>query len=314
MTGRAMIRMTAVARRFGKVEAVRSVSLEVAEGEIFGLVGPDGAGKTTTLRMLCGLLDPGAGQLEVAGIDVRRDPIGLKDRIGYMAQRFGLYGDLTVWENLAFYADLFGVAQAELDRLGGELLEMTRMAEFRDRAAAKLSGGMKQKLALICTLLHRPRVLLLDEPTNGVDPLSRRDFWTILYRLAGEGMTILVSTAYLDESERCHRVGLMNQGRLARVETPAVLKQEFRPFCFVVEAPDLRAARHHLAAQPGVLGAEPAGAALHAYLDERGHPATLAASLDRASLGPATLRPIEPSMEDIYIALVRREEARHAAA
>lgn len=306
-----MIRIEGVSRSFGAVRAVSELSLEVGKGEIFGLVGPDGAGKTTTLRMLCGLMDPGVGSLEVAGVDVRRDPEGVKDRIGYMAQRFGLYGDLTVFENLAFYADLFGVSRAERDRISGELLEMTRMAQFRDRPAAKLSGGMKQKLALICTLLHRPEVLLLDEPTNGVDPLSRRDFWTILYRLAGEGMTILVSTAYLDEAERCRRVGLMHEGRLVRVDSPAALKDEFRPFCFAVEAADLRAARRHLRGQAGVLGAEPAGAALHLYLSPEGNAAALAADLDKAGLGPARLRGIEPALEDIFITLAKREEVRH---
>ena len=307
-----MIRIEGVSRSFGAVCAVSQLSLEVGKGEIFGLVGPDGAGKTTTLRMLCGLMDPDAGSLRVAGVDVRRDPLTVKDRIGYMAQRFGLYGDLTVFENLAFYADLFGVPKVERDRISGELLEMTRMAQFRDRAAAKLSGGMKQKLALICTLLHRPEVLLLDEPTNGVDPLSRRDFWTILYRLAGEGMTIMVSTAYLDEAERCRQVGLMHQGRLVRVDSPAALKDEFRPFCFAVEAADSRAARRHLQAQPGVLGAEPAGAALHLYLGPDGDAGALAAGLDQAGLGPARLQGIEPTLEDIFVALVKREEARHA--
>lgn len=307
-----MIRIESVSRSFGAVRSVSGLSLEVGRGEIFGLVGPDGAGKTTTLRMLCGLMDPDEGRLEVAGVDVRRDPEGVKDRIGYMAQRFGLYGDLTVFENLAFYADLFDVTRAERDRISGELLEMTRMAQFRDRAAAKLSGGMKQKLALICTLLHRPEVLLLDEPTNGVDPLSRRDFWTILYRLAGDGMTILVSTAYLDEAERCRRVGLMHEGRLVRVDSPAALKDEFRPFCFAVEAADLRAARQHLRGQSGVLGAEPAGAALHLYLSPGGDANALAAGLEQAGLGPARLRGIEPALEDIFIALVKREEARYA--
>jgi ABC-2 type transport system ATP-binding protein len=307
-----MIRIEGVSRSFGAVRAVSELSLAVGKGEIFGLVGPDGAGKTTTLRMLCGLMDPDAGSLRVAGVDVRRDPLTVKDRIGYMAQRFGLYGDLTVLENLAFYADLFGVPKVERDRISGELLEMTRMAQFRDRAAAKLSGGMKQKLALICTLLHRPEVLLLDEPTNGVDPLSRRDFWTILYRLAAEGMTILVSTAYLDEAERCRRVGLMHQGRLVRVDSPAALKDDLRPFCFSVQAADLRAARRHLRAQPGVLGAEPAGAALHLYLAPEGDAGALTAGLDQAGLGPARLRGIEPALEDIFIALVKREEVRHA--
>src|SRR5579884_4198781 len=166
-------------RRFGAIVAVDHLTLTVGRGEIFGLVGPDGAGKTTTLRMLCSLLDPSEGSATVAGHDVARESQKVKDQIGYMAQRFGLYTDLTVQENMDFYADLFGVAGAERDRLLRQLLAMTRMEPFRRRAAGKLSGGMKQKLALMCTLLHHPRILFLDEPTNGVDPVSRRDFWAI---------------------------------------------------------------------------------------------------------------------------------------
>jgi ABC-2 type transport system ATP-binding protein len=170
-------------RRFGALTAVDRLNLEVPEGEIFVLVGPDGAGKTTTLRMLCGLMTPSEGSARVAGHDVVREAQAVKDQIGYMAQRFGLYIDLTVDENMAFYADLFGVTGALREELTARLLRMTRMEPFRDRLAGKLSGGMKQKLALMCTLLHRPRILFLDEPTNGVDPVSRRDFWTILYQL-----------------------------------------------------------------------------------------------------------------------------------
>jgi len=231
----------------------------------------------------------------------------VKDQIGYMAQKFGLYGDLTVEENMFFYSDLFGIAIAERDRMMAEFLVMTRMTPFRSRPAAKLSGGMKQKLALMCTLLHKPRVLFLDEPTNGVDPLSRRDFWEILYRLAKEGMTILVSTAYLDEAERCNRVGLMHKGRLIQCEAPAVLKARLAPYCFRAEAVDLRQARARLQKIAGVLGAEPAGAALHVYLE----PDAAAADVEREA-GELTLRPLEPALEDVFIALIRGEE-RHAA-
>jgi len=212
-------------RRFGNITAVDHLDLTVAQGEIFGLVGPDGAGKTTTLRMLCSLVDPDEGSARVAGHDVVREPQAVKDRIGYMAQRFGLYLDLSVRENMDFYADLFGIVGSERAELSGRLLHMTRMESFRDRPAGQLSGGMKQKLALMCTLLHRPQILFLDEPTNGVDPVSRRDFWTILYQLLKEGITILMTTAYLDEAERCNRVGLMHRGRLIRCDAPDALKQ-----------------------------------------------------------------------------------------
>jgi ABC-2 type transport system ATP-binding protein len=212
-------------RRFGELTAVDHLNLSVAPGEIFGLVGPDGAGKTTTLRMLCSLLDPSEGSAQVAGHDVVRSPHAVKDRIGYMAQRFGLYSDLSVQENMFFYADLFDIVGSERTALTAQLLRMTRMEPFRGRQAGQLSGGMKQKLALMCTLLHRPQILLLDEPTNGVDPVSRRDFWAILYQLLKDGITILMATAYLDEAERCNRVGLMHRGKLIRCDAPEVLKQ-----------------------------------------------------------------------------------------
>src|SRR5690349_12850004 len=200
----AIIQTRDLTRRFGALAAVDHLTLEVERGEIFGLVGPDGAGKTTTLRMLCGLMDPSEGSARVAGFDVVRDPQAVKDHIGYMAQRFGLYADLTVEENMHFYADLFGIDDRARMGLMPKLLRMTRMEPFRDRQAGQLSGGMKQKLALMCTLLHRPQILLLDEPTNGVDPVSRRDFWTILYQLMKDGTTIFMTTAYLDEAERCN--------------------------------------------------------------------------------------------------------------
>ncbi len=220
-----MIETHGLTRRFGDLVAVDHLDLRVERGEIFGLVGPDGAGKTTTLRMLCGLMNPSEGSATVAGHDVARESQAVKDRIGYMAQRFGLYVDLTVDENMAFYGDLFGVVGREREELTERLLRMTRMEPFRGRHAGKLSGGMKQKLALMCTLLHRPEVLFLDEPTNGVDPVSRRDFWAILYQLLKDGITIFMTTAYLDEAERCNRVGLMHNGRLIRCETPEEMKR-----------------------------------------------------------------------------------------
>jgi len=213
-------------RSFGDVTAVDGLDISVSPGEMFGLVGPDGAGKTTTLRMLCGLLDPTAGAARVAGHDVAREPQAVKDQIGYMAQRFGLYSDLTVAENMSFYADLFGVEGHQRRELTGRLMQMTRMAPFAGRQAGKLSGGMKQKLALMCTLLHHPRILFLDEPTNGVDPVSRRDFWTILYELLKDGITIMMTTSYMDEAERFNRVGLMHKGRLLRCSPPDEMKRE----------------------------------------------------------------------------------------
>ncbi len=222
----AIIETRELTRRFGTLTAVDHLNLAVAKGEIFGLVGPDGAGKTTTLRMLCGLMDASEGSARVAGHDVSKESQAVKDQIGYMAQRFGLYGDLTVQENMDFYGDLFGITGAERERLTVDLLRMTRMEPFRGRQAGRLSGGMKQKLALMCTLLHRPQILFLDEPTNGVDPVSRRDFWAILYQLLKDGITIFMTTAYLDEAERCNRVGLMHKGRLIRCAPPDAMKRD----------------------------------------------------------------------------------------
>ncbi|HEV2690642.1 MAG TPA: ABC transporter ATP-binding protein [Bryobacteraceae bacterium] len=308
MTAEAIIRASGLSRRFGELTAVDHLDLEIARGEIFGLVGPDGAGKTTTLRLLCGLLDPDEGEAWVVGNNVAQELETVKDQIGYMAQRFGLYGDLTVDENMDFYADLFGISRDERDRLLPRLLEMTRMAPFRARQAGKLSGGMKQKLALMCTLLHHPQVLFLDEPTNGVDPVSRRDFWAILYQLVRDGLTVLITTAYLDEAERCNRVGLMNQGRLIRMDSPQALKRALEEACYEVNAPDLRAARELLQSQPGVLSVEPAGAKLHLFLSRDKSPEALQSALPKQAM---TFREIVPSLEDVFIGLVRKSEAQH---
>ena len=286
-------------RRFGSVVAVNTLDLAIPKGEVFGLVGPDGAGKTTTLRLLTGLLDADSGTATVAGFNVAEKPEAVRDRIGYMAQKFGLYGDLTVEENMDFYADLFDVGAAELEPLKLKLLAMTRMTPFRDRPAAKLSGGMKQKLALMCTLLHKPEILLLDEPTNGVDPVSRRDFWIILEELIQGGMTLLVTTAYLDEAERCHRVALMHEGRLIRIGTPAELKAALPGECYEVVAPDLRATRAALTGAAGVLSVKPAGAALHVFLESG------------APIPPVggQWEPIQPTLEDVFVAVIGAEDA-----
>ena len=309
-----MIRAIRLARRFGELMAVDHLDLEVARGEIFGLVGPDGAGKTTTLRLLCGLLDPTEGEAWVAGHNVAREPVAVKDQIGYMAQRFGLYGDLSVDENMIFYADLFGLSKAERQPLIQRLLRMTRMDPFRKRQAAQLSGGMKQKLALMCTLLHHPQILFLDEPTNGVDPVSRRDFWAILYQLVRDGLTVFVTTAYLDEAERCNRVGLMNQGRMIRCESPQALKHTLAETCYEIETADQRAARAFLQHEPGVLSVEPYGAKLHLFLSPGQSSAdTLRNSLAAHGIPATSFREIVPSLEDVFIGLVKKASQPNAA-
>jgi len=293
-------------RRFGPLTAVDHLNLEVAPGEIFGLVGPDGAGKTTTLRLLCGLIDPAEGQSVVTGHDATRQPEKVKDNIGYMAQRFGLYPDLSVDENMYFYADLFGVSRREREELLPRLLHMTRMEPFRARLAGRLSGGMKQKLALMCTLLHKPRILFLDEPTNGVDPVSRRDFWQILYQLVQEGMTVFLTTAYLDEAERCDRVGLMHHGRMIRCDTPAAFRGGTEEKCYKVRCTDPRAAKPRLEASAGVVSVEPFGADLHLFLAPGHAPGHLATELAALGLGPAEFTEMTPSLEDVFILLIRK--------
>jgi ABC-2 type transport system ATP-binding protein len=298
-----IIRATNLSRRFGEMIAVDHFDIEVARGEIFGLVGPDGAGKTTTMRLLCGLLDPTEGEAWVAGHSVARELDAVKDQIGYMAQRFGLYGDLSVDENMFFYAELFGLSKTEREPLIQGLLRMTRMEPFRSRRATNLSGGMKQKLALMCTLLHHPQVLFLDEPTNGVDPVSRRDFWAILYQLVRDGLTVFVTTAYLDEAERCNRVGLMNQGRMIRCDSPQGLKRNFEQICFEIETTDQRAARAVLK------NAEPYGAKLHLYLPLGQTPNAIESMLAAKGIQVTSFRPIIPSLEDVFIGLVRKSDA-----
>ncbi len=300
-----IIRASNLTRRFGNLTAVDHLNLEVQQGEIFCLVGPDGAGKTTTLRLLCSLMDPTEGSAEVAGHDVAKESDAVHDQLGYMAQRFGLYPDLTVDENMFFYSDLYGITGKERDELTEKLLRMTRLEPFRTRAAGKLSGGMKQKLALMCTLLHKPHVLFLDEPTNGVDPVSRRDFWAILYSLVRDGLTVFVATAYLDEAERANRVGLMQKGRMIRCDTPAALRQDLDHAYYNIEGGDPRQLREVLLKQPGVLAVQPTGAHLRLYVDER-H--TSAGELARVT--PFTWQRIAPSLEDVFIALVRQEELR----
>ena len=295
-------------KKFGPLTAVNRLSFEVREGEIFALVGPDGAGKTTTMRLLTGLMAPTEGKSIVVGKDVAKEHDAVKDHIGYMAQRFGLYQDLTVDENMAFYGDLFGIVGKERQELSERLLRMTRMEPFRGRQAGKLSGGMKQKLALMCTLLHKPRVLFLDEPTNGVDPVSRRDFWAILYQLVRDGLTVLVATAYLDEAERANRVGLMHMGQMIRCDTPDALRAGLAQACYRVLASDLHTTRDELRKQPGVLSVQASGTDLHLFLDEA------LTSPDRLQrVIPFTYESIRPSLEDVFIALVAEQEASRAA-
>ena len=289
-------------KRFPGVTAVERLSFNVAPGEIFGLVGPDGAGKTTTLRMLAGVLPPDEGAITVADCDVVREPEAAKHHISYMPQRFGLYEDLTVEENIRFYADLFGVAAGDREARSRTLLEAAGMAEFRRRLAGKLSGGMKQKLGLVCALIHHPRVILLDEPTTGVDPVSRRDFWRILYSLLAEGVAILTTTAYLDEAERCHRVALMHQGKLLFCDTPAHLKEKLAGAVVSVRSPAPRLVREQLENAAGVASLVTTGDGVHLVVDdERRRVPELQQRLSAANVPFDGISEVTPSIEDLFV-------------
>ncbi len=292
-------------RRFGPITAVDAVSLEVARGEIFGLVGPDGAGKSTSLRMICGLTNPDSGEATVAGYSVLRDKAAVKERIGYMPQRFSLYADLSIDENLDFFARLHGVSKQDRDAFVPELLRMTALTPFRNRLAGRLSGGMKQKLALMCTLLHRPKVLVLDEPTNGLDPISRRDLWFLLYKLAKEGTALLISTAYMDEAARCHRVGLMDRGRMMLCDSPDRLAAVVREDCYEVSGPDRRALEAALRTSAGVVRVERCGSTMHVFVDAtRLSRNGLLANLRAAAIRVTTFDQVTPTLEDVFVATV----------
>jgi drug efflux transport system ATP-binding protein len=305
--------VSALEKRFGEVRAVDGLSFDVQQGEIFGLVGPDGAGKTTTLRILAGVLAPDGGKATVAGFDVGADPEGAKHQLSYMPQRFGLYEDLTVGENIRFYADLFGVKRALREARAVELLAAAGLVEFRERTAGKLSGGMKQKLGLICALIHRPRVVLLDEPTNGVDPVSRRDFWAILYSLVSEGVSILTSTSYLDEAERCHRVGLIHQGRMLFCDQPNELKKRFPGKVLSLRSPDPSRAMDALRAAPGVRSTVLVGDAVHLFADAtEERTAQIRLRLESAGIAVDSLEAIAPSIEDLFVSAVETQQAAAA--
>jgi ABC-2 type transport system ATP-binding protein len=300
--------VSGLVKRFGDLCAVDHLSFDVQPGEIFGLVGPDGAGKTTSLRMLAGVLTPDSGSITVAGHDVCVDPEAAKHDLSYMPQRFGLYDDLTVDENIRFYADLFGVRRREREQRSAELLAAAGFAEFRRRLAGNLSGGMKQKLGLVCALIHTPQVILLDEPTNGVDPVSRRDFWRILYSLTAQGVAILTSTSYLDEAERCHRVGLLYRGRLLFCDLPDQLKKQFPGGVVMIHAVDPEQVHAALVGAEGVRNVLLVGDRVHVFVDTatRRLP-ELRARLQSRGVAIQSIEQATPSIEDLFVSAVEGE-------
>ncbi len=291
-------------RDFGAVRAVRDLTFEVSRGELFGMVGPDGAGKTTTMRILAGVLDPSAGDAWIDGISVRDQPELIKEHIAYMPQRFGLYQDLTVIENLVFYADLFGVPRKERPARIERLFGFSRLRPFQDRPAGALSGGMKQKLGLACALIHEPRLLLLDEPTNGVDPVSRRDFWKILHDLLKEGISVLVTTAYLDEAERSNRVALMNHGSIIEMGTPQQLKGKVQGIMMELVTQDAEKTRELITGLPGILDVNVFGEGLHVRLAGQKSAEAVESRLREMEIEVEFFKRIDPSMEDAFLSLI----------
>lgn len=293
-------------RSFGATVAVDGLSIAVAAGSIYGLIGPDGAGKTTTLRMLCGVLLPDGGTAHVGGSDVARDPDSVRQRIGYMPQRFSLYGDLTVRENLQFFADVYGVARAAQPALMERLLAFSRLGPFQQRRADALSGGMKQKLALACTLIHQPEILLLDEPTTGVDPVARREFWDILRAaVQQDGVTVLVSTPYMDEADRCHEVGFMRAGKLLAAGTPRALQQLLPGVVVELQAEPRHAAERALRQIAGFQDAQVFGDRLHLVVDTLPEEASIRKLLEADGATLQSYRQIAPTMENVFMYLQR---------
>jgi ABC-2 type transport system ATP-binding protein len=301
----AAIALRGVTKAFGPTRALDDLSFEVRRGEMFGLIGPDGAGKTTTLRLICGLAAPDAGEVRVHGVDPFREHRRAADAIGYVSQRFSLYGDLSIDENIAFFAAIHGVAdyRARRDRL----LDLTGLTPFRRRLADRLSGGMKQKLALSCTLVHEPPVLVLDEPTTGVDPVSRREFWKLLAEFVAQGLTIILATPYLDEAERCARVALISGGRLLALDAPSALQADVAGTTYevVVDAP--RDALAPLRQAFGLDRVQIFGDRLHVREDTGADVTRLTARLAGAGIVPTAVRPIVPTLEDVFIDRLARE-------
>jgi ABC-2 type transport system ATP-binding protein len=300
---------TGLTKRFADVTAVNGLTFAVTRGEIFGLVGPDGCGKTATMRMLAGVMRPDDGHIKIDGIDVVADPEKVKPHISYMPQRFGLYEDLTVDENIRFYADLFEVPIRLRKERTQQLLAASGMTHFGEFLAGQLSGGMKQKLGLTCALVHTPQVLLLDEPTTGVDPVSRRDFWRILYELREQGVTIIISTAYLDEAERCNRLALLQAGRVLYCDTPAGLKAQMPGMLLAISSSDGRAARTAIANCAGVTHLILVGDGVHAVVDDANlRTSQLRDALLRAGVQFGEIAVIQPGIEDVFVALLEDGE------
>jgi ABC-2 type transport system ATP-binding protein len=304
-----MIVLQSVTKKFGETIAVDSLSIDIGEGEIFGLIGPDGAGKTTTLRVIATAMLPSSGRVTVAGLDVVRGAEAVKRLIGYMPQRFALYPDLTVIENLNFFADMYGSPRSERQERIGRMLGFARLTEFQTRRAQNLSGGMQKKLALAATLMHHPKILLLDEPTTGVDPVSRREFWNLLTEVHLEGVTILTSTPYLDEAERCTRVGLMYRGRLIACDAPGRLREALSATVLEAQSEEAMRARKVVESREWVLGASTHGDVIRMLVDRGGREPEIRALCEANGVPVQNVRQVKPRLEDAFVLAVKRQEA-----
>ena len=303
-----MIIARGITKSFGDTIAVSPLDFQVARGEIFGIVGPDGAGKSTLLRLIATIIRPDRGSILIDGIDSRDDPFLIKENMAYMPQRFGLYEDLTVEENIFFFGRLFGVSAGEIRKRLSRLYDFSQLGPFSDRFAGRLSGGMKQKLGLACCLVHAPGLIILDEPTNGVDPVSRREFWKILYDLLGEGVTIVVSTAYLDEAERCNRIALMHGGGFIRLGQPRSIKEEIDKRMIEISVVDARRGELALGKAEEFSPAIRTGSSLRGFVsDPRRAVRRIRSLLSREGIEVLDLREVVPSLEDCFLDIISRE-------
>jgi len=313
MNGEPAVVVEELVKRFGSFTAVDRISFTVPRGEIFGFLGPNGAGKSTTIRMLCGILVPTAGSGRVAGFDIISESEQIKARIGYMSQKFSLYEDLTVEENIEFYGDIYGVPPARLPERKAWILEMANLRDRRRSLTRELAMGWKQRLALGCAMVHEPEILFLDEPTAGVDPISRRQFWELIFTVAGQGVTVFVTTHYMDEAEHCERIALIYGGRLIALGSPRELKTQYASGTLLeVEAAPLMTALAALDEEPAAKEAAVFGITLHVVADGPEAAATIRAALERAGAEVRRLEPIIPSLEDVFVGLIEQADRERA--
>lgn len=298
--------ITNLTKRFEKLVAVDNLTLQVNSGESFALLGSDGAGKTTTMRLLCGALAPTSGEVMIKKVDLAKHTDQAREFIGYMPQRFSLYETLSVMQNIVFFSELYGISKSIREERIGELLDFSRLTPFVNRLAGQLSGGMKQKLALICTIIHRPHILLLDEPTTGVDPVSRRDFWKILHRLLAEGTTLLISTPYMDEAERCNKVGLIYEGKLMLTNTPYELKQQMKGEVIEIICTRTHVAAKYLKQKDEVKSVKIFSDRLRVLTDSVIDIQEISSYLELNGISVADIRVIPPNMEDIFVSIIGR--------